>query len=74
MLHKKELCDLYRSADIVRVMTCKIVGWTVYVAGTDITKKNELCDLYRSADIVRVTTCEMLRWAGYVARMDITQK
>jgi len=42
MLHKKELCDLYRSADIVRVMTCKIVGWAGYVAGTDITQKKEV--------------------------------
>ena len=37
ILHNKELCDLYRSACIVRVVKCGRLRWAGYVASVDIT-------------------------------------
>jgi len=37
VLHKEELCDLYRSAGVVMVVKCGRLRWVGYVASVDIT-------------------------------------
>ena len=37
VLHNEELCVLYRSAGVVRVVKCGRLQWAGYVAGVDIT-------------------------------------
>jgi hypothetical protein len=37
VLHNEELCDLYRSAGVVRVVKCRELRWAGYVASVDIT-------------------------------------
>jgi hypothetical protein len=37
ILQNEELCDLYRSAVVVRVVKCGRLRWTGYVAGVDVT-------------------------------------
>ena len=70
ILRNDGLCDLYRSAGVVRVMKCRRLRWAGYVASVDL-HNEELCDLYRLAGVVRVVKCGRLRWAGYVASVDI---
>jgi len=37
MLHSEELCDVYISTDVVRVVKCRRLGWAECVARVDVT-------------------------------------
>jgi hypothetical protein len=53
VLHQQELCDLYRSVGVVRVVKCGRLRWAGYVARM-VLHQDELCDIHRSVGIVRV--------------------
>jgi hypothetical protein len=73
MLHSEELCDVYISTGVVRVVKCRKLGWAGGVAGTNVMLRGEVrCDVYISTGVVREAKCRRVGWAGCVARMGVT--
>ena len=67
MYHSEELCDIYISTGVVRVVKCRRLRWVGCVARMDVS-----CDVYITTGVARKVKCRRLGWAGYIARMRVS--